>query len=289
MAFEQADPFSWARSYMNAMSNASAQDSSHAQNALMQVFQTEAGRQQPWAELPVALAKQNNQYDLAMRNNTARSAETYMRRYGPDGPMFLGPDGKPDKSRANLATNIAKSLAKDLNISLEAAAGIAGNLAAETGDFKHMQELAPVVPGSRGGYGWAQWTGPRRKQFEQWAAQNKLNPSSPQANYGFLIHELTQTEEGRRLLPKLQQARTAEEAAVIVSNVYLRPGIPNMDGRTSRARRIHQQLQVSSSNDMVREKLNPKGKRDAELLRSIFGDDIMIPDDEEEEEDDDDA
>jgi soluble lytic murein transglycosylase-like protein len=71
MAFEQKDPFSWAQSYMNAMSNASAQDSSHAQNSLMAVFNEEAARQRPWSDLPVDLAKQNNQYDLALRNNVA--------------------------------------------------------------------------------------------------------------------------------------------------------------------------------------------------------------------------
>lgn len=122
----------------------------------------------------------------------------------------------------------------DLKLSPAAAAGITGNLDLETGGFKHMQEIKPMVPGSRGGYGWAQWTGPRRVQFEAWARQNGLDPASKEANFGFLKHEMLNTPEGK-VLASLQGAQDPGQAATIFSDQYLRPGIPHMDRRVAAA------------------------------------------------------
>lgn len=122
----------------------------------------------------------------------------------------------------------------DLKLSPAAAAGITGNLDLETGGFKHMQEIKPMVPGSRGGYGWAQWTGPRRVQFEAWAKQNGLDPASKEANFGFLKHEMLNTPEGK-VLGSLQGAQDPGQAATVFSDQYLRPGIPHMDRRVAAA------------------------------------------------------
>lgn len=131
---------------------------------------------------------------------------------------------------------VAKKLQSDFNLTPEAAAGFAGNLAHESGNFNTLQEINPTVKGSRGGYGWAQWTGPRRRQFESWAAQNNLDPSSPEANYGFLKTEL-QGNEGA-VLKALQGVSDPAQAAQIVSNQFLRPGVPHMDSRISRTKAI---------------------------------------------------
>jgi len=137
-----------------------------------------------------------------------------------------------------LGTEVGYRLMGDLKESYgltdEQAAGLVGNLAHETGDFKFMQELEPVVKGSRGGYGFAQWTGPRRKNFEAWAEENNMDISSYEANLGFLKHEIDETSEGR-FMDSLREASTADEAAKVVSKKYLRPGKPNLDSRIARA------------------------------------------------------
>lgn len=114
------------------------------------------------------------------------------------------------------------------------AAGFVGNLDYETGGFKFMQEIEPLVPGSRGGFGFAQWTGPRRKQFENWSKENSLDLASYEANKGYLFHELKNTSEGR-VLDDLRATDNPEEAAKIVSEKFLRPGIPNLGQRIARA------------------------------------------------------
>lgn len=125
-------------------------------------------------------------------------------------------------------------LQEALGISKAQAAGIAGNLAYETGDFKFMQELKPVVAGSKGGYGFAQWTGSRRTNFENWAKEKKLDINSYEANFGFLMEELLNTSEGR-FLEELENTDDPQAAAEIVSKKYLRPGKPNLASRKSKA------------------------------------------------------
>lgn len=131
---------------------------------------------------------------------------------------------------------LKSDLMRDFGLASHQAAGVVGNLDHETGGFKFMQEIKPVVPGSRGGYGFAQWTGSRRRDFEAWAAARGLELSSYAANYGFLKHELTNTYE-KRVIPKLRAARTVEEATRIFSETFLRPGIPHMASRIDRAGR----------------------------------------------------
>jgi len=141
-------------------------------------------------------------------------------------------------SRGSTATDVGKKLLGDLmsdfNLTREQAAGFVGNLDHETGGFKFMQEIKPVVPGSRGGYGFAQWTASRRVAFEDWAAERGLPLDSYEANYGYLKHELENTPEGS-VLEDLKNAKGVEEAATIVSEKFLRPGTPNLGSRTFRA------------------------------------------------------
>lgn len=82
---------------------------------------------------------------------------------------------------------IRDRLATDLGISKASASAIVGNLQAESG-LKAVQEGHPIS--GRGGFGWAQWTGPRRVEFENYAKAHGLDPRSDEANYGFLVQEL---------------------------------------------------------------------------------------------------
>lgn len=93
------------------------------------------------------------------------------------------------------APKIMKDLMREFLCSKEDAAAVVGNLGHESMGFTKLQEMKPIVPGSRGGYGWAQWTGPRRKAFEAWCKKQGLEQWSDEANYGFLVHELRTTEK----------------------------------------------------------------------------------------------
>lgn len=137
-----------------------------------------------------------------------------------------------------IAQRLLADLRNDFGLSQAQAAGVVGNLMHESGGFESLQEIKPTVAGSRGGFGYAQWTGPRRKAFEQWAAQKGLDPTSYEANYGFLAHEVTNDPYEREQFMKVRSAQSADEAAQIISKEYLRPGIPHMDARTRYARQL---------------------------------------------------
>lgn len=137
---------------------------------------------------------------------------------------------------ASVGRRLMEDLQRDFKLTPEQAAGFVGNLDHETGGFKFLQEIKPVVAGSRGGYGYAHWTGPRRKAFEGWAAEKGLDLTSYEANYGFFKHELENTSEGR-VLNNLSSAKSADEAAELVSKEFFRPGKPHLDSRKARANR----------------------------------------------------
>lgn len=93
------------------------------------------------------------------------------------------------------APGIMRLLMRDFGLDDLSAAAIVGNLGHESGGFRFLQEKKPLIPGSKGGYGWAQWTGPRRRQYEAYCKRNNLDPASDKANYGFLFVELTGSEK----------------------------------------------------------------------------------------------
>lgn len=132
------------------------------------------------------------------------------------------------------APGIMKRLMEDFGLTREQAAGVMGNLGHESGGLRVMQERNPQG-GGRGGWGWAQWTGPRRRAFEAWAAERGLDPSSDEANYGFLRHELKTNHAG--VISNLKRARTVEEAMIIFENGYERAGIKNYASRQRWAER----------------------------------------------------
>ena len=93
------------------------------------------------------------------------------------------------------APGVMTLLMQDFGLDETSAAAILGNLGHESAGFTTLQEVRPTVKGSRGGYGWAQWTGPRRRAFEAYCDRNKFSPSSNKANYGFLFTELKGDEK----------------------------------------------------------------------------------------------
>jgi hypothetical protein len=113
-----------------------------------------------------------------------------------------------------------QKLVGDLSLKDEQAAGILGNIGHECMGFQSLQEVKPIR-GGEGGWGWCQWTGPRRKAFEKWATDNDLGLSSDDANYGFLVHELQGSMAGS--LNSLKQASTLEAATRVFMKSFENP------------------------------------------------------------------
>lgn len=135
-------------------------------------------------------------------------------------------------------------LEMDLGINRVQACGIFGNLGTETGGFTALQEKRPIIAGSKGGYGWMQWTGPRRRKYEAWCKQNMFDASSDEANYKYLVYE-TKTDEAASLAA-LKKTATVEEAAEVFMKKNLRPGIPNLESRKNWAKKAFEASAKSS-------------------------------------------
>lgn len=121
-------------------------------------------------------------------------------------------------------------------LSRPVAEGIVASMNAESGLNPAINERSPVVPGSRGGFGLAQWTGPRRVAFERWASDNGKNINDEQAQIDFTMAEFAGPE--RAAYDALIQSPDAQSAAATFTNQFLRPGVPNMEARVNDAARM---------------------------------------------------
>lgn len=130
---------------------------------------------------------------------------------------------------------IMNLLRADFDLSIEEAAAILGNIGHECGGFKLFQEQKPLVPGSRGGFGWCQWTGPRRVAFENYCKRNGLDPKSDKANYGWLFVELKSTESAA--IPAVKRAVGLEAKVRAFELKFERAGVKHYDSRYVWARR----------------------------------------------------
>ncbi len=157
-------------------------------------------------------------------------------------------------SAYEISFKLMDDLKRDYNLTTEQAAAFAGNLWHETMGFQAFQELKPVVKGSKGGLGYAQWTGPRRTDFEAYLEnQGNLSEDDYTANYGFLKQELNTTKKkvletlGGQVARAGKEIVSIEEATKIISKNYLSPGTPRMDRRISAAKDILQRYKEDRS------------------------------------------
>lgn len=132
------------------------------------------------------------------------------------------------------APGIIDKLMGDFPIGLDDAFAILGNIGHECFGFTLLQEVKPVVSGSRGGWGWCQWTGPRRRDFEAYCRRTGKDPASDEANYAWLWLELKGAES--KALGKLLAAPGLEAKTIAFSRAFLRPGIAHEDSRIQWAR-----------------------------------------------------
>ena len=139
--------------------------------------------------------------------------------------------------RAIAPAYMRKLVADFPSLDLQDAAAIFGNLGHESLGFTKLQEMKPTVKGSKGGYGWAQWTGPRRRAFEAWCKKHGKDPAADATNYAYLYLELKGfegTESGA--IGKVAAAVGLEAKVKAFELAYLRAGVKHYDSRLKWAR-----------------------------------------------------
>jgi len=112
------------------------------------------------------------------------------------------------------------------------AQGFAMNMQDESGLDAGINEITPVVKGSRGGFGLYQLTGPRRREFEAFAGQQGLALDDADAQLDFLMFELGGKESGAAR--SIMATSTAGEAGAAIVRKFLRPLQSHQDSRAAR-------------------------------------------------------
>ena len=110
--------------------------------------------------------------------------------------------------------------------------GFVMNFQDESGLNPGINEAAPIVPGSRGGFGLAQWTGPRRKALESFAAERGVSVADPDIQLDFLMTELQGPESGAA--NSILSATDSGQAAAAIVNKFLRPAEEHRASREAR-------------------------------------------------------
>lgn len=108
------------------------------------------------------------------------------------------------------AGGYVERLMRDMGLTRAQAAAVIGHGGHESG-LTGINERNPLIPGSRGGRGWMQWTGPRRRAFEAYAAEHGLDPNQDETNYRFLTHEMQSTPHGRSATNALRASNGVEQ------------------------------------------------------------------------------
>lgn len=152
----------------------------------------------------------------------------------PNSPHALGDDamaalGKPAmKTAADPASIKAGLVARGLPEHV--AEGFVMNFQDESGLNPGINEAAPTVPGSRGGFGLYQLTGPRRRAYEAYAAERGVPLDDVDAQLDFMMMELQGPEAAA--WSKISGTQNAGEAGAAIVNSFLRPA---EEHRASRA------------------------------------------------------
>ena len=131
----------------------------------------------------------------------------------------------------------------------EAAAGVLGNIEAESG-----YDPSIIEGGTGIGFGLCQWSYGRRTNLEAYAQSKGVDPSDINTQIEYLIGEITPGggANGYATYQLLTyngyspddwiNATTPEDAAIAFCWSFERPGIPRMDVRTEAARRYYEQF-----------------------------------------------
>lgn len=113
------------------------------------------------------------------------------------------------------------------------AAGLTGNLMQESG-----KDINPAAVGDNGNaFGSGQWTGDRKAAYMGFATERGSDPTDFDTQLDFLLHE-GQTSE-KAAWARIMATKTPEEAALVASKYFWRPGDPRNENRVAYANAIY--------------------------------------------------
>jgi len=110
--------------------------------------------------------------------------------------------------------------------------GFTQNFQEESGLDSGINEVSPLVAGSRGGFGLAQWTGPRRVALEKFAAEQGVSVSDENMQMDFLMQELQGSESNAA--NSILATKDASGAASAIATDFLRPSAKNLQNRLAK-------------------------------------------------------
>jgi hypothetical protein len=188
-----------------------------------------------------------NKYEYRYGRGTRQIGTTRSR----DGMPKISPDSSLDRVSTAPKFNersqeLMPRLMKDLNINEVEAAAILGNLGHESGGLvPGIQEMNPRR--GRGGLGYAQWTGIRRRRFEGYARSRGMATSDPETNYQFLLHELRGTH--RQALEALRNApNNVKSKTFAFEGTFEKSGVKAYGSRLSYANKALELYASNSAN-----------------------------------------
>lgn len=120
----------------------------------------------------------------------------------------------------------------DRGLPAHVADGFVMNFQDESGMNPGINERNPTVPGSRGGFGLAQWTGPRRRELEAFAQQRGVPVSDANLQMDFLMTELGGSES--RAAQSILASQGSGQAGAAIVNQFLRPAEQHRSSREAR-------------------------------------------------------
>jgi murein DD-endopeptidase MepM/ murein hydrolase activator NlpD len=172
------------------------------------------------------------------------------------------------------AASLTERMVNDLGISQTKAAAIVGNFMHESGDFQQMQEISPTS--GRGGYGWAQWTGPRRKNFEEFVAARGMDINSDDANYQFFLHEIQNDPYERQQFERWKNTDYGDLASETVAfeGSYERAGVKHHGSRIQRAETALQMYEqrvseIESNVDSIKDLSTVQPRFDSSMISML--------------------
>ena len=179
-----------------------------------------------------------------------------------------------------IGKELAQNLMRDKGLRPELAAAISGNARYESDEFKADTEYAANSYGTKG-RGWIQWTdtgeggAKRRTIFENFSKQKGLDPKSKEANYQFLLHEMSGGTGhnywiGGYSYEGFLKIKNVDEATRYFMKGYLRPApeTANLSERQRRAREVLSNIGKPSSKPNAATQIMASGSSGGQIVAS---------------------